>query len=589
VQRELPVWLTAAADRATFEAAGRMGAFLLTHLLGQGVAELAEKIAAYRAAWGRAGHGGTPHVTLMLHSFVGPDSAAVRETVRGPLTAYLRSSADLLRQHAWSFPAFRRRPGGAAEAIDLSTLAEEELAALTDHAFERYYAEAGLFGTPEQARRMVERVRAAGVDEIACLIDFGVEPQTVLDHLPWLDRLRAEANADRDASLAALIRRHGVTHLQCTPSLARMMVDSGVAAASFGGLRQMLVGGEALPPGLAAELKRTLGGDLLHMYGPTETTVWSSALRVEETGSTIPLGPPLVNQELFLLDSRGEPVPDGLPGEIVIAGHGLARGYLGRPDLTAERFVAHPWRAGERAYRTGDLGRLRPDGTIAFLGRIDQQVKLRGHRIEPGEIEAALLAQPGIAEALVTLREGAPGDPCLCAYIVPRAGATPDLAKLRDRLRQRLPEATVPAHLISLAALPRTPNGKIDRGALPPPAPAPVQASLAPADGLEARIAAVWRDLLKLERIGVEDNFFDSGGHSLLAVQLHRRLRATVAADLSIIDIFRFPTVRALARHLAASADGAAAQQVQDRALGRRAALGQRRRAAAPVAVGEGG
>jgi natural product biosynthesis luciferase-like monooxygenase protein len=585
VQNELPFWLTAAGNIETFEAAGRIGAFLLTHLLGQTVTELADKLAAYRRAWKEAGHSGEGHASLMLHSFVGPDQESVRSVVREPLIEYLRSSASLIKEYAWSFPAFKRRPGmEQASDVDLNALDEDEFDAVLEYSFERYYQDAGLFGDPDHCRAMVDRVRNAGVDEIACLIDFGIDAQTVLNHLPWLDRVRAAlVTSEADAeSLAHLMRRHKVTHLQCTPSMARMMADSGTAAAAFGGLKHLLIGGEAFPPRLATELLAVTGGEITNMYGPTETTIWSAMDSVGNPENGISLGRPLANQEVFILDSRGEPVPVGVPGEIVIGGKGVTRGYLNRPELTAERFTAHPLRPRERVYHTGDLGRFGTDGKIEFMGRFDHQVKVRGHRIELGEIEARLLDQSGVNEAVVIAREDLPGDVRICAYLVPDANVPPTVAGLRDALRAILPDFMVPSHFTMLEELPRTPNEKIDRKALSAPEDAVVavatEAFVAPAKGFEEQIAAIWQDILKLPQVGVHDNFFDMGGHSLLAVQLHRKLRDTVSSNISLTDVFRFPTVSTLATYLGGNGeDAGAAGEVESRALGRLAALGRRR------------
>jgi acyl carrier protein len=345
----------------------------------------------------------------------------------------------------------------------------------------------------------------------------------------------------------------------------------------------MMVGGEALPPSLARDLQALIPGVLMNMYGPTETTIWSAVQPVEAIDGIVPLGRPLVNQEIYILDRRQQPVPVGVPGELVIGGKGVVRGYLHRPELTAERFLPHPFRgaAGGRVYRTGDLARQRPDGTVEFLGRLDHQVKVRGYRIELGEIEARLLSHPAVREAVVVAREDSPGDVRLVAYHVPHAGQAPAVAELRDHLRAGLPEYMVPSHFVSLPALPQTPNGKIDRKALPAPdsgpAPAPAASFVAPTSDLEESIAAIWKDVLKLPQVGTRDNFFDLGGHSLLAVQAHRRLREALGRELSITDIFRFPTIESLSAYLGQDgADGAAAQQGRDRAQGRRAALQRR-------------
>jgi natural product biosynthesis luciferase-like monooxygenase protein len=583
IQKELPFWVTAAGNPETFAAAGRIGAFVLTHLLGQSVDELVDKLAAYRKAWQQAGHAGAGHVTLMLHTFVGPDAANVREKVRRPLIEYLRSSANLIKQYAWSFPAFKTRTD-----IDLQSIGAEEMDALLEHSFERYYETSGLFGTARDCLALVDRLKSIGVGEIACLIDFGVDSESVLEHLGYLNELRAlsapAAAPSERYSLPALMQRHRVTHLQCTPSMARMLSLDPAAGSGLAALRRLMVGGEAFPPALAAELKALVAGDVMNMYGPTETTVWSSMHRLDAGHDrSVPLGRPLVNQQLAILDSRQQPVPDGVPGELVIGGSGVARGYLHRPQLTAERFVET--RVG-RAYRTGDRVVRRRDGTLHFLGRLDHQVKLRGFRMELGEIEAALLqARPALREAVVIAREDAPGDLRLVAYLV---GEAPSAAELRERLKQRLPEYMVPAHFVTLKSMPKTPNGKLDRKALPPPDAHAVAAAapipfIAPSGELEQTIASVWKELLKLPQVGTRDNFFDLGGHSLLAVQAHRRLRDVLQRPLSLTDMFRFPTIDALAAYLADGDGKATAQHGQDRAADRRAALLQRRGRARPA------
>jgi len=587
VQPELPVWITAAGSPDTFRLAGQLGANVLTHLLGQSVDEVAEKIAIYREARRTAGHPGEGRVTLMLHTFLGEDEDAVRETVRRPMIEYLRSSLSLIRGVAASFPIFRHRslpPHGADDL--LAGLSEEETEALLTHAFERYYQTSGLFGSPERCRAMVERLRAIGVDEIACLIDFGVAPDKVLASLRLLAELKDSceaASSTDDFSIPALIERHGVTHLQCTPSMATMLLADERTRRALRGLRQLLIGGEAFPSALAAELTALVQGDVLNMYGPTETTIWSSVQRVRPGlgGASVPIGRPIANTQLYILDKHLQPVPVGVPGELWIGGAGVARGYLNRPELTAERFLPDPFVAdpAARMYRTGDLARFLPDGTIEFLGRLDHQVKIRGHRIELGEIESRLREQPGIREAVVIAREHTPGDKRLVAYVVAEAGAAPpDVAALRARLAETLPEVMVPAHIVALEALPLTPNNKVDRTALPRPGDAaPTTVAAAPRDGLEAQIAAVWREVLGTPAVGVDDNFFDVGGHSLLAVQVHRRLQAVVGPRLSLTDLFRFPTIRALAGYLSQNGEISSVQdQAAARAQARQQALARR-------------
>lgn len=582
IQPELPVWLTSAGNVETFEAAGRAGANVLTHLLGQTIDELEEKLSAYRVARAAAGHAGPGRAAVMLHSFVGPDADAVRTIVREPLIEYLRTSASLIKQYAWSFPAFKRREGmtDASGGVELESLSEVEMAALLEYSFERYFETSGLFGTPADCMAVVDRLKAVGADEVACLIDFGIDSATVLAHLPYLNMVRRMAEprfASAKMDIPALMDRHAVTHLQCTPSMASLLLADGRFDAGLAGLNHLMVGGEALPAELAVELCAKVGGRVTNMYGPTETTIWSTTAEVAD--AQISLGRPLANQEVFVLDRRQQPVPDGFPGELVIGGAGVTRGYLNRPELTAERFVSHPVRADERAYRTGDLARWRADGSLEFLGRLDNQVKIRGHRIELGEIEAALASHPAVREAAVVAREDVPGDTRLVGYIV-AAGSKPADDALFAHLRERLSDAMLPQSIMTIAAMPRTPNGKLDRKALPVPTAEVVAiADAAPlADGVQARIAEVWRNVLKLSSVGVNDNFFDIGGHSLLAVQVHRQLCTALDRKLAITDVFRFPTIKALSEWLARGEAPASSVAVgTDRADARRVAMGRRR------------
>lgn len=597
VQPELPFWLTAAGSPDTFATAGRLGAGVLTHLLGQGIEEVAQKIALYRQAWREAGHAGNGHVTLMLHTFIGDDIDAVRETVRQPMVQYLRSSLNLVKGFAQSWTAFKKRADGSTHMdVDLDTLTPDELDGLLAYSFERYFETSALFGDLDRALEMVDRVKGMGVDEIACLIDFGVDEETTLQHLRHLDRLRQLAQPaatvalpDASQDIGAQIVRHGVTHLQCTPSLAGMLLQDARTREAFGRLQVMLVGGEALPATLAAELQAAGVPTLLNMYGPTETTVWSASHPVAGHEDPIPIGRPIANTVVRLLDSGGRLAPVGVAGELCIGGAGVTRGYWRRPELTAERFVPDPFDASGQArlYRTGDLARWRADGVIEFLGRADHQVKIRGHRIELGEIESALATHAQVREAVVIARNDDAMETRLVAYVVPQDLAdAPTASTLKAHLRERLPDIMVPAAYVCLTAFPQTPNRKIDRKALPAPTADPAPAGLpaptgphAPTGDMEATVARVWQEVLRLPHVGRDDNFFDLGGHSLLAVQVHRRLGEATGRAIPMTDLFRFPTVRSLAAHLGAGAapSGAPAGSIQSGL----AAAEQRRRALA--------
>jgi amino acid adenylation domain-containing protein len=357
--------------------------------------------------------------------------------------------------------------------------------------------------------------------------------------------------------LVAQLRRDGITVLFLTTALFNAIVRFQPGA--FAGVKHVLFGGEAVDPRWVREcLAAGAPGRLLHVYGPTETVTFATWHQVEAVAAderTIPIGRPIANMRLAVLDRHRQPVPVGVTGELYIGGDGLAHGYWRRPDLTAERFVLDPFATGTgaRMYRTGDLVRQVPDGNIVFLGRLDQQVKLRGFRIEPGEIEAALLHGAPLREALVVLREDSPGDRRLVAYVVAAAAAPTD-ADLRTMLKAKLPEYMLPAAFVALPALPLTPNGKIDRMALPAPASGRdgnKSDCVAPRDSTELHLVKIWEDLLNLGPIGMRDNFFEVGGHSLLAVQLMDRIEKAFHRRLPLDTLwFRGGTVEALARIL---------------------------------------
>ncbi len=440
VQREPRMWVTASSDPNTFALAGRLGANVLTNLLVMKPEQLVENVAIYRKAWTDAGHDGAGTVTLMLHTFVGPDVEAVRSKVRGPFLEYLKTSTDLISKMRWELTAFAKgddRKEQPASQMNLADLEPEELDVIMEHAFERYFKTAGLFGSPASCMATVEKLKQFGVDEIACLIDFGVAADDVLASLPYLDELRRMSNPSVTAisnepvlDIPSQIRSHGVTHLQATPSLASMLVADEASLEALGSLRKLLLGGEPLPRTLLERLRTSYRGEIHNMYGPTETCIWSTTSPVGGADDPITIGKPGANTTVYVVDRSLRPVPVGVPGEILIGGAGVARGYLERPELTQERFVPDPFGDSKaRLYRTGDLGQWLPDGTLAYLGRLDHQVKIRGHRIEPGEIEAALNRHPSVRQSAVVAGPDAAGAQRLIAYIVaPPQGSAPTTA-----------------------------------------------------------------------------------------------------------------------------------------------------------------
>ncbi|WP_147093012.1 non-ribosomal peptide synthetase, partial [Myxococcus virescens] len=325
------------------------------------------------------------------------------------------------------------------------------------------------------------------------------------------------------------------------------------------GLKWVVIGGERAVPARVSQWRQRVGRavPLLNTYGLTEVTAVATAVDLttdtEDFGREVAIGRPLSNVRVYVLDGELEPVPAGVVGELYVGGEGVARGYLGRPELTAERFVPAPQGDGARLYRTGDKARWRRDGVLEYLGRGDSQVKVRGHRIEPGEVESALLGQPGVREALVVVREDAPGDKRLVAYVVPRDGRVLEGGEVRAGLESRLPRFMVPQAVVVLERLPLLPNGKVDRKALPAPEAARdarKEAHVAPRTPVEQMLAGFWAEVLRLETVGLHDNFFEVGGHSLLAMQLVARVREAFRVDLPLRDVFESATVAALAERI---------------------------------------
>jgi len=395
--------------------------------------------------------------------------------------------------------------------------------------------------------------------------------------------------------------------MQATPATWRLLLEGGWQGKAN---LKLLCGGEALDVSLAQQLL-TCGAELWNLYGPTETTIWSAALKIESSmlkDGIVPIGPPIANTQFYILDAQQNPVPVGVPGELHIGGSGLSPGYWKREKLTAERFVPNLFSQGtgnreqgleheerralpmqSRAfppsysllptpysllYKTGDRVCLRPDGTLEYLGRLDHQVKLRGFRIELGEIEAVLSQHPDVSQAVVVLREDNPQDLQLAAYVVlnSKLKITPleslreqnsklktQNLKLKTYLSQYLPPYMLPTQFVMLDALPLTPNGKVDRKALPQPNGSSQPEPLAlPRTEVETAIAALWQSVLNLEQVGLHDNFFDLGGHSLLMVRVHGQIQKQLAIEIPLVELFRYPTVSSLAAYLRHRDNGAA-------------------------------
>ncbi|WP_235941328.1 non-ribosomal peptide synthetase [Paenibacillus puerhi] len=398
-------------------------------------------------------------------------------------------------------------------------------------------------------------------DSILCLTTisfdiFGLETLVPLTHGMKVV-LTSEEEGNDGSLLAALLAKQQVQAMQTTPSRFKLLLEEPAFAQALSGLDTVLVGGEELPAALWQQLRSYEQLNVYNVYGPTETTIWSTAkhMRGEEVGLTI--GGPIGNTHIFMMDRHGGLVPIGVPGELCIAGEGVARGYWDREELTAEKFGKHPFVEGQRMYRTGDLARWLPSGEIEFLGRIDNQVKIRGHRIELGEIETRLARHDTVKEAVVIARE-VEGQQELCAYVVGREGVAIDQTELKRHLKESLPAYMIPSWFVELDNIPLTNNGKVNRKALP--APDPVSRAggeyEAPRNETEETLARIWCQVLHAETVGVHDHFFDLGGHSLKATVMAGEIHKQLQVKIPLRELFQRPTIRELGEYIEQSLTG---------------------------------
>ncbi|MEF2074234.1 MupA/Atu3671 family FMN-dependent luciferase-like monooxygenase [Consotaella aegiceratis] len=558
VSERLKTWLTIGGSPEAFEAAGARGMNILTHLLGQGTEDLAARVDAYRRA--RAAHGHDPgHVTLMLHSYIAEDAEEIDRAVKAPFMAYLESSLNLA----------------------VGAGAGQDTASLIEAAYERYLSTSSLIGTAQSVQPMLRRCAEIGVDEIACLVDFGVECDTVLSALPRLaDLLEDTAEVDAlplPASRAARdhadwILDEGVTHVQGTPAFFQVLLNTDTGKAALRRLRVICVGGEVVPEDFAARIAQHSEARVFNMYGPTETTIWSAVRELTGcVGQDGMIGGPIANTGLVALDQAGRPVPRMCRGVLHITGAGVAPGYWQESERTAQAFVPNLWDdLSKRAFCTGDIVTFGEDGRLQFLGRSDHQLKIRGYRVSPPMIEAELMRLPGVSAATVLGVPQAEGER-LVACVVPEAGAEVMEQDVRRALSRRLPAYMIPAQVHIRQALPRTPNMKIDRRALRAelaqggPAARPAVPSSVANGALLEDLRGLWQRLLGREEIDPHLGFFDLGGNSLLLSQMQAEVLRDHDVALSVADVFEAPTLAGLTdlvqarQALATGAEGAAA------------------------------
>ena len=407
---------------------------------------------------------------------------------------------------------------------------------------------------------MAERLGFTKRDVLLAVTTISFDIAALEIYLPLLFggtvAVAAREEAGDGSELLHRLRETSATTMQATPSTWDLLIEAGWRGSQT---FKILCGGEPMSRELADAL--LVRGNVWNLYGPTESTIWCTIHKVKSGGGAVPIGRPIANTQSYILDTHLEPVPSGVQGELYIGGGGLARGYWNRPELTEEKFVPNPFVQGERLYNTGDRARYLADGNIEFLGRLDNQVKIRGHRVELGEIEAALNQHPAVKTSVVIAHSDLFENPkfkiknpkSLIAYVVAKQQAAPSVGELRGYLKEKLPEYMVPSTFIIVDNLPLTPNGKVNRTALTPPdgiRPELDRELVTPRTEIEEMVAQVWRDLLRLDLVGVHDNFFDLGGHSLLATRVVARLRNNFAVDLPLRQLFESPTVAGLANHL---------------------------------------
>ncbi|RAJ26891.1 non-ribosomal peptide synthetase [Pedobacter cryoconitis] len=533
LQKELPVWITSAGNEETFKTAGAIGAHILTHFLGQDMETLSHNINVYREARLLHGHQGPGKVALMLHTYVGEDIETVEKLVEQPFIEYLKSAVGLSK--------ILHEEVGVTEA-DLS---EERKAVILKNAFLRYYKTGSLIGTQKSCTEIVRRLKKAGVNEIACLVDFGLPVDHVMAGLHHLKSLKEVFDGQNKSA------GHPITLLQSTPSFMQQALESPGSVALLRSLRLLLLGGEGVPLSLVRDLQKQTNAALYNMYGPTETTIWSCVHAFEPGLQKVLIGTPIANTQLYILNKDLQLVPIGVVGDLYIAGDGLSRGYWKRPELTAEKFIANPYQAGSLMYKTSDMARWQADGTVELLGREDNQVKIRGYRVELGEIENSLCAYEGITEAVVTAREEN-GTRLLVAYYT--AAHNVDTDALKKHLLLKLPEYMIPAYFMAMDVLPLTPNGKINRKALPDPVFQEETDYVPLGNEAEDKLATLWADILKADkkRIGASSDFFKLGGHSLNAMILLGRIEQAFNKSIPLKQLYHISTLRDVANYLQA-------------------------------------
>ncbi|WP_298511894.1 non-ribosomal peptide synthetase [uncultured Kordia sp.] len=539
IQKEIPIWVTTGGNPETYAEAGKIGANILTHLLGQTLDQLQENIKVYKKALSENGHSvKDAKISLMLHTYIGEDIDEVKELVREPFKSYLKSSLGLIGNMLKEF-----RDG------ENTNLHEDDLNNLVDLAFERYWQDSALIGTQESVANMLQKIQLIGVNEIACLVDFGLDKDVVVNGLEQLNEVRKK-NKSFKANDTKPTRP--ITAIQTTPSFLKILKSEEHSIDFLKSLKHIIIGGEALSDNLKNEVKELTNAEIYNMYGPTETTIWSVMEKMSE--SPVVLGKPIANTQIYVLNEDLNVCPIGVAGEIYIGGKGVARGYINKESLTKEKFIPSPFDPNkkERLYKTGDLAKWNANGTLVFLGRKDFQVKVRGHRIELSAIEKTLTDFQGIEEAVVIINE-LNGEKEIAAFYTGNERIA--IVDLRNYIAEILPNYMTPSYFIYLNEFPLNFNGKIDKKALlnfKEEQTLSTTNYVAPNTEAEKALAEIWKTILDTEKIGIHDDFFELGGHSLKALKLLSEIRKTFNVNLSLEKIFNETTINKLALYIEA-------------------------------------
>jgi natural product biosynthesis luciferase-like monooxygenase protein/amino acid adenylation domain-containing protein/non-ribosomal peptide synthase protein (TIGR01720 family) len=528
INPDLKIYITSGGNAETFRSAGKIGANILTHLLGQEVSELKKNIAIYKQSLLENEFSvDEAKISLMIHTFIGNDINEVEKIVKTPFKQYLKTSAGLIKN--------------IAKDLDKEILGEQDIETILDIAFERYWKTTALLGTEESCMGLLNEIYNIGVTEVACLIDFGINENIIIENLKNLTRLKSYFTKNKNENA-----KSSFSSIQITPSYLEALLDDTNSAEFIKSLKNIIVGGENFTTDLLNKIRLKSHAAIYNMYGPTETTIWSTFQKVSEN-IKLNIGKPIQNTQVYILDDHKRLCPLGVKGELYIGGDGLSRGYYKQEELTNDKFITLDFiDKNKKFYRTGDVAKWLPNGTLDFLGRNDSQIKLNGFRIELGEIEQIISNQDLISQSVVVVKEKG-NDKFMVAYFVSKNNI--DKKVLQDNLSKVLPDYMLPRYYVQLDSIPLTPNGKADRKALPAVDEKDLIKDLyvAPRTKEEELIVAVWSEVLRYDKISVKDSFYNLGGDSIKSIRIVSLLKQR-GYTVKVEQVLRNPIVEDLAK-----------------------------------------